>query len=205
MEPLQIKNVIFDVGNVLVRWSPVEIVRLTFGHSVEAEKMAQLLFSSQIWKDLNKGIISEEEAKLCYQREHKVTAEEMDRFFYYVKHTQILLYGSVELLKRIKSAGYSVYALTDNVNEIVEHLHATYEFWPLFDGAIISSEVQLLKPQPEIYQTLLSTYQLQAEETVFLDDMPYNVEGARTVGMSAIKFENAQQCESELKAMGLCF
>ncbi|HHF0551389.1 TPA: HAD family hydrolase [Vibrio diabolicus] len=205
MEPLQIKNVIFDVGNVLVRWSPVEIVRLTFGHSVEAEKMAQLLFSSQIWKDLNKGIISEKEAKLCYQREHQVTAEEMDRFFYYVKHTQILLYGSVELLKRVKSAGYRVYALTDNVNEIVEHLRATYEFWPLFDGAIISSEVQLLKPQAEIYQTLLSTYQLQAEETVFLDDMPYNVEGARAVGMEAIQFENAQQCESELKAMGLCF
>lgn len=205
MEPLQIKNVIFDVGNVLVRWSPVEIVRLTFGHSVEAEKMAQLLFSSQIWKDLNKGIISEKEAKLCYQREHTVTAEEMDRFFYYVKHTQILLYGSVELLKKIKSAGYRVYALTDNVNEIVEHLRATYEFWPLFDGAIISSEVQLLKPQAEIYQALLSTYQLQAEETVFLDDMPYNVEGARAVGMAAIQFENAQQCESELKAMGLCF
>ncbi|HHX8298977.1 TPA: HAD family hydrolase [Vibrio diabolicus] len=205
MEPLQIKNVIFDVGNVLVRWSPVEIVRLTFGHSVEAEKMAQLLFSSQIWKDLNKGIISEKEAKLCYQREHQVTAEEMDRFFYYVKHTQILLYGSVELLKRVKSAGYRVYALTDNVNEIVEHLRATYKFWPLFDGAIISSEVQLLKPQAEIYQTLLSTYQLQAEETVFLDDMPYNVEGARAVGMEAIQFENAQQCESELKAMGLCF
>ncbi|HHF2936905.1 TPA: HAD family hydrolase [Vibrio diabolicus] len=205
MEPLQIKNVIFDVGNVLVRWSPVEIVRLTFGHSVEAEKMAQLLFSSQIWKDLNKGIISEKEAKLCYQREHQVTAEEMDRFFYYVKHTQILLYGSVELLKRVKSAGYRVYALTDNVNEIVEHLRATYEFWPLFDGVIISSEVQLLKPQAEIYQALLSTYQLQAEETVFLDDMPYNVEGARAVGMEAIQFENAQQCESELKAMGLCF
>ncbi|MCS0389558.1 HAD family hydrolase [Vibrio diabolicus] len=205
MEPLQIKNVIFDVGNVLVRWSPVEIVRLTFGHSVEAEKMAQLLFSSQIWKDLNKGIISEKEAKLCYQREHQVTAEEMDRFFYYVKHTQILLYGSVELLKRVKSAGYRVYALTDNVNEIVEHLRATYEFWPLFDGAIISSEVQLLKPQAEIYQALLSTYQLQAEETVFLDDMPYNVEGPRAVGMEAIQFENAQQCESELKAMGLCF
>ncbi|MCG9775536.1 HAD family phosphatase, partial [Vibrio diabolicus] len=115
------------------------------------------------------------------------------------------LYGSVELLKKIKSAGYRVYALTDNVNEIVEHLRATYEFWPLFDGAIISSEVQLLKPQAEIYQALLSTYQLQAKETVFLDDMPYNVEGARAVGMAAIQFENAQQCESELKAMGLCF
>lgn len=102
MNSVQIKNVIFDVGNVLVRWSPVEIVRLTFGGSVESEKMAQMLFSSQIWKDLNKGTISEREAKQRYQREHQVTTEEMDRFFYYVKHTQILLYGSIELLKRVK-------------------------------------------------------------------------------------------------------
>ncbi|EGQ9573793.1 HAD family phosphatase [Vibrio alginolyticus] len=205
MNSVQIKNVIFDVGNVLVRWSPVEIVRLTFGGSVESEKMAQMLFSSQIWKDLNKGTISEREAKQRYQREHQVTTEEMDRFFYYVKHTQILLYGSIELLKRVKRAGYGVYALTDNINEIVEHLRTTYEFWPLFDGAIISSEVQLLKPQAEIYQTLLSKYQLNPEETVFLDDMPYNVEGAQAVGMAAIQFENAQQCELELKAMGVNF
>ncbi|EOX4902135.1 HAD family hydrolase [Vibrio alginolyticus] len=205
MNSVQIKNVIFDVGNVLVRWSPVEIVRLTFGGSVESEKMAQMLFSSQIWKDLNKGTISEREAKQRYQREHQVTTEEIDRFFYYVKHTQILLYGSIELLKRVKSAGYGVYALTDNINEIVEHLRTTYEFWPLFDGAIISSEVQLLKPQAEIYQTLLSKYQLNPEETVFIDDMPYNVEGARAVGMAAIQFKNAQQCELELKAMGVNF
>ncbi|EPM6961284.1 TPA: HAD family hydrolase [Vibrio alginolyticus] len=205
MNSVQIKNVIFDVGNVLVRWSPVEIVRLTFGGSVESEKMAQMLFSSQIWKDLNKGTISEREAKQRYQREHQVTTEEMGRFFYYVKHTQILLYGSIELLKRVKRAGYGVYALTDNINEIVEHLRTTYEFWPLFDGAIISSEVQLLKPQAEIYQTLLSKYQLNPEETVFLDDMPYNVEGAQAVGMAAIQFENAQQCELELKAMGVNF
>ncbi|HHF3241208.1 TPA: HAD family hydrolase [Vibrio alginolyticus] len=205
MNSVQIKNVIFDVGNVLVRWSPVEIVRLTFGGSVESEKMAQMLFSSQIWKDLNKGTISEREAKQRYQREHQVTTEEMDRFFYYVKHTQILLYGSIELLKRVKRAGYGVYALTDNINEIVEHLRTTYEFWPLFDGAIISSEVQLLKPQAEIYQTLLSKYQLNPEETVFLDDMPYNVEGAQAVGMAAIQFANAQQCELELKAMGVNF
>ncbi|MDF5463054.1 HAD family phosphatase, partial [Vibrio parahaemolyticus] len=83
MNSVQIKNVIFDVGNVLVRWSPVEIVRLTFGGSVESEKMAQMLFSSQIWKDLNKGTISEREAKQRYQREHQVTTEEMGRFFYY--------------------------------------------------------------------------------------------------------------------------
>ncbi len=69
MESSQIKNVVFDVGNVLVRWSPPEIVRLTFGHSVDAEQMAKRLFSNKIWLDLNKGLISEEEAIHRYQQE----------------------------------------------------------------------------------------------------------------------------------------
>lgn len=69
----------------------------------------------------------------------------------------------------------------------------------------MSAEVALLKPQPEIYQALLSRYDLNPSETVFLDDMPYNVEGAKQVGMAAIQFENASQCESELKEMGLSF
>lgn len=69
----------------------------------------------------------------------------------------------------------------------------------------MSAEVELLKPQPEIYQALLSRYDLNPSETVFLDDMPYNVEGAKQVDMAAIQFENASQCESELKEMGLSF
>ncbi|EGR1221253.1 TPA: HAD family hydrolase [Vibrio parahaemolyticus] len=205
MESSQIKNVVFDVGNVLVRWSPPEIVRLTFGHSVDAEQMAKRLFSNKIWLDLNKGLISEEEVIHRYQQELDLTAEECCCFFYYVKQTQIQLFGSVELLQKVKQAGYGVYALTDNVVEIVEHLKSTYNFWPLFDGAIVSAEVELLKPQPEIYQALLSRYDLNPSETVFLDDMPYNVEGAKQVGMAAIQFENASQCESELKEMGLSF
>lgn len=205
MQSIAIKNVVFDVGNVLVRWSPLEIVRLTFGNDVDAEALAKDLFMSTIWLDLNKGLITEAQAKQRYQSEKALSDSEVERFFYYVKHTQLLMYGSVELLKRIKAAGYNVFALTDNVVEIVEFLKATYDFWPLFEGATVSSELGLLKPQPEIYQSLLETHQLLAQETVFLDDMPYNVEGARAVGLAAIQFKHAEQCEHELKAMGLRF
>ncbi len=96
-----------------------------------------------------------------------------------------------------------VYALTDNVVEIVEYLKNTYQFWTLFDGAAVSAELGLLKPQPEIYQALLSNYGLKASETVFLDDMPYNVEGAKAVGMAAIQFTDAVQCEISLQALGV--
>ncbi|CAE6940603.1 hypothetical protein ACOMICROBIO_LKFPLAJE_03699 [Vibrio sp. B1FIG11] len=205
MQPVEIKNVVFDVGNVLVRWSPIEIVRLTFGNDVDAEALAKDLFTSAIWLDLNKGLITETQAKQRYQLEKQLSESEAERFFYYVKHTQLLIYGSVDLLKRIKSAGYRVFALTDNVVEIVEYLKATYDFWPLFEGTTVSAELGLLKPQPEIYQNLLETHQLLAKETVFLDDMPYNVEGAREIGIEAIQFKHAEQCECELNAMGLSF
>ncbi|HDM8206954.1 TPA: HAD family phosphatase [Vibrio campbellii] len=205
MQPVEIKNVVFDVGNVLVRWSPIEIVRLTFGNDVDAEALAKDLFTSAIWLDLNKGLLTETQAKQRYQLEKQLSESEAERFFYYVKHTQLLIYGSVDLLKRIKSAGYRVFALTDNVVEIVEYLKATYDFWPLFEGTTVSAELGLLKPQPEIYQSLLETHQLLAKETVFLDDMPYNVEGAREVGIEAIQFKHAERCECELKAMGLSF
>ena len=131
------------------------------------------------------------------------TELECERLFYYVKQTQILIYGSVELIRRCKSAGYRVFALTDNVHEIVSHLKATYTFWDLFEGAIVSAEVGLLKPQVEIYESLLYQYGLEASETVFIDDMPYNVAGAESVGMNAILFKNTYQCAQALKALGV--
>lgn len=200
-----IKNVVFDVGNVLVRWAPLEIARLTFGDVEDLEQRARAVFQSETWLELNKGHLSEQQAKQRYQDTIGLSELECDKLFYYVKQTQLLIYGSVDLLKRIKQAGYHVYALTDNVHEIVAYLKETYDFWPLFEGATVSAELGLLKPQPEIYQSLLATNQLKAEETVFLDDMPYNVEGAQREGMAGIQFQSAYQCEQELKAMGLDF
>ncbi|MCF7483120.1 HAD family phosphatase [Vibrio sp. J1-1] len=205
MKSNTIKNVVFDIGNVVVRWAPLEIVRLTFGNIDSAEEKVKSIFQSDTWLDLNKGIISESEAKLQYQQLLGFSELDCERLFYYVKQTQILIYGSVELIRRVKAAGYRVFALTDNVHEIVSYLKETYAFWNLFEGATVSAELGLLKPQPEIYQSLLTQYALKASETVFIDDMPYNVEGAETVGMAAIQFESAVQCEADLKSLGLKF
>ncbi|KLV05200.1 HAD family hydrolase [Photobacterium aquae] len=207
MDICKIKHVVFDVGNVIVRWSPIEIVRLTFGEQPqdEAEQLASCIFQSDIWLELNKGLLSAQQAKIRYEQELGLSARDCEQLFYYIMHTQLLIFGTVDLIKRLKSAGYRVYALTDNVVEIVEHLKSTYDFWPLFDGAVVSADLGLLKPQLEIYQSLLSCYQLDGDESVFIDDMARNVEGAKLAGMSAIQFENAAQCEQALRFLGLSF
>ena len=205
MQAKNIKNVVFDIGNVIVRWSPIEITRLTFGEVNDLQQRSNSIFQSDIWLDLNKGKISESEAKERYQQSIALSESECDQLFYYVKQTQILLYGSIDLLKRVKAAGYRVYALTDNVTDIVEHLKSTHSFWSEFDGTIVSADLGILKPQPEIYHALFNQYALEPKETVFIDDMPNNVKGAESTGMYAIQFINSSQCEKSLKTLGLLF
>lgn len=199
----KVRNIVFDVGNVIVRWEPLEIIRLTFVESEDHEQLSKAIFQSQTWVNLNKGLISETAAKTQYQQILGLSEWESEQLFYYVKQTQRLIAGSIELIQHIKSAGYSVYALTDNVHEIVSYLKSTYSFWLLFDGAIVSADVGVLKPQPEIYHSLLNKFELIASETVFIDDMLYNVEGAKSVGMHAIQFEDIDQCEKDLISLGL--
>ncbi len=196
---------VFDVGNVLVRWNPVEIIRLTFGDDVDAVELAKRVFQHELWLSLNRGELTEEEAKQQYVNTFSLSSNEVERLFYYIKQTQIPLFGTVALMRKLKAAGYATYALTDNVHEIVSFLKQEYAFWPLFDGAIVSAEVGCLKPNADIFHRLLDTFHLQANETVFLDDVAKNVEGAQKVGMLAIQFTLASQAERDLKALGLRF
>ena len=98
---------------------------------------------------------------------------------------------------------YRLFALTDNVHEIVAHLQDTHQFWPLFEGATVSAEVGLLKPDPLIYRHLLDTHGLEADETVFLDDIPRNVAGAKDAGIHAFLFTTAEQAEADLASLGV--
>ncbi|KJG12738.1 HAD family hydrolase [Photobacterium iliopiscarium] len=203
MNQPKIKNVIFDIGNVLVRWSPLEIVKLTFGEQVDTTEYAKRIFFSDLWQQLNKGELTESQAKLAYQQQLAFSFQQVEALFYYIKETQIQIYGMQALLKTVKDTGYNVYALTDNVIEIVETLQQRYNFWPLFDGAIISAEVGCLKPNPDIYHCLLARYQLTANESVFIDDVLKNIEGAQHVGLYGIHFENVDQCRLALNELGV--
>ncbi|OLQ94578.1 HAD family hydrolase [Vibrio ponticus] len=203
MSSKSIKNIIFDLGNVIVRWSPTEIVRLTFGDSPRVNTLTKQIFQSQIWQAANRGELSEQEVQTALKKEFGLSSLQAEKLSYYVKQTQLVLFGSVELVKQVKDAGYNVYALSDNVHEIVDYLKQQYDFWSLFDGVVISADVGCLKPNPEIYHALLEQYQLDAAECLFIDDMPYNVEGAQAVGMSALQFEHAEQCLQDLKRLGV--
>ena len=205
MDTTAVKNVVFDIGNVMVKWSPAEIIRKTFGEDADVEYYLKAIFQHTLWYALNKGEMTEEEAKAQYREALGLSAGETDRLFDNIKDSQDLLDGSVKLLERLHEAGYPLYALTDNVKEIVAYLKRRYDFWKYFQGVVVSAEVNCLKPDPEIYYHLLESNGIEAGETIFFDDMPANVRGAQDVGLKAIQFQDAERCVSDLRDIGLRF
>jgi putative hydrolase of the HAD superfamily len=202
-----IKNVVFDIGNVFVRWSPPEVVRRCFDLAPEtaANRERTMLLRSPLWLRLNRGEVTGAEAELAYQAEHGLTKDQAAALLFHAMDHQELVEGTEAIARRLRSAGYPLFALTANVREIVAHLKRRYQFWELFDGAVVSAEVGMLKPHEGIFRHLVDTFGLEPAETVFLDDIQANVDGAMRVGLQARLFTTAEQCEHDLRALGLEF
>lgn len=201
-----IKNVVFDIGNVFVRWSPETVVERVFGaavNSAENAARARSIFGSSAWIDVNCGLLTMKSAIAELSRQNNLTAADADALMFHITDHLDALPGTEALAHRLKSAGYRIFALTDNVHEIVAYLKARHSFWPLFEGVANSAEIGVMKPDPGIYQRLLDDYGLYAADCIFMDDILRNVEGAKSIGMSAFVFENARQAEGALRASGL--
>ena len=204
-EPLMpiLRNVIFDVGNVLVRWSPAEIIHLTFTHPFQTNVWIQKIFKHETWQLLNLGLVTEAEAQTRYQTLYGLTPSQTARLFYYIKATQIPIYQSQDLLEHAQQAGLRVFGLTDNIKEIVAHLRQQYDFWQWFEAVVVSAEVGMMKPHPEIFQYLLQHHQLHADETVFIDDHLPNIAAASSLGMHTIHFVDAEDTARQLQLLGV--
>jgi putative hydrolase of the HAD superfamily len=203
-----IKNVIFDVGNVFVQWSPKEIVERCFNlpkGSDENSRRAEALFQNTLWKSLNRGELTQREVEQAYQAQFGLSAEQTRMLFFHIMDHQEVIDGTEEVARRLRKAGYRVFALTDNVLEIVAYLKNRHRFWTLFEGAVVSAELGTLKPDPAIFRHAIEKFNLLPEETVFFDDVKANVDGASSIGMKARIFTTPSGCAEDLQALGLSF
>lgn len=192
-----IKNIIFDVGNVLLKWQP-ETVVARFFPGEQALLLTQIMFRSQHWRNLNLGKLTEAELIHIYHQELGINGDLLRQLMQAVKESLLPVDHSLELLNNLYQSGYSLFSLTDNVHEIMAYLKLKYNFWDLFKGVVVSAEVGYLKPMKQIYQKLIDLYDLDPQQSVFIDDLQVNVEGAKALGMQGIQFLSARQCLIEL-------
>lgn len=199
----KIQAVIFDFGNVLLEWNPRHVYRRYFPNE---EAMEQFLHEVNFmdWNaQQDKGrTFAEGVAELSKHFPHY---SELIQAYHDNWEDSIGEYfeGTVEIMKQLKKAGYPLYGLSNWSAETFPIAREKYNFFNLLDDMVISGEVGMIKPEPEIFEHLLERIGKLAQECLFIDDSLANIQQAQKMGFTAIHFESAEQLEDELKILKL--
>lgn len=177
-----IKNIIFDMGGVLIDYNPEKTLYSLFDKET-ADILLREIFRNPVWNDKDRGIIFPDE--IMEQKRSAIPAvifdkvsEMVNNFYPYMPPFEKMY----DLVKQLKENGYGIYLLSNASSDF----HIRREGIPalsLFDGVIISADYKLLKPEKEIYLTLYEKFSLKPEECFFIDDVQKNIDGAKATGM----------------------
>ena len=197
-----IKNVVFDIGKVLIRFEP----RIYIGRNVddkEAEIVYKAVFMGEEWVKLDRGTLTDEEAIeiVCkkYPKNEKCIRDIMLNWH----EMQTPLEDTVKVYRKLKENGYKIYLLSNYHESAFHKIYEKYDFIRQADGGIISSSVKYLKPEEEIYKCLLEKYNLIPKECVFIDDTLDNVKAAEKIGFNIVHFVSAEDLIDRLSNMGV--
>jgi 2-haloacid dehalogenase len=200
-----INTIIFDLGNVLIDWSPLHVFDENYFDSAEKR---DYFFSHICTMDWNE---QQDEGRSIVE----ATMELIEKFpdweqpirDYYGRWTEMLggpIPESVEIFRQLKASGkYKIYALTNWQAGLFDIALVRYNFLHWFDGRVVSGEEKMRKPFPEFYQLLLNRYNVKAEEALFIDDNLRNVKAAEKLGIISFQFTDATSLLKNLKSYQL--
>jgi putative hydrolase of the HAD superfamily len=196
-------NLIFDLGGVVVRWDPAAIIASVFDDEELQARVRKGVFAHADWLELDRGTLDREEAIRRAAQRTGMAESEIRRLLLAVPPSLVPIPETVDLLYRLKAKSYPLYCLSNMHVASIEHLEREQEFFEVFTGKVISCRLKLCKPEPAIYEQALKVNGLEANDTVFIDDVDVNIEAAAKIGLHTILFRNAAQCERELRALGV--
>ena len=180
------KNVVFDMGNVLVNYDPDLVTKQYTDDPDLIREVHNVLFCSQEWLKLDAGLISEESALQSVLKRFRT---EEDRslaakcFWDWDKYNMHPAPGMAEIIQELKARGNGVYVLSNASIRLPKVYRRVMPAAELYDGVFFSAEYRCIKPQAMIYETFLKQFNLKAGDCFFIDDLPENIEGAKDVGM----------------------
>ena len=195
---------IFDMGRVLLNFDPSLCIDPHLTDPADREEIARVAFASPEWKMLDAGTITDEEALAAWQSRlpRRLRAPMAAIFEDWHRHMPEIP-EMTALVRDLRAAGYPVYLLS-NVSLRFAQLKEYFPIFPLMQGYVTSAEELVCKPDRKIYEILLNRYHLTAEDCIFVDDLPANVEGAKAVGMQGYVFDgDAEKLRRILIEMGV--
>ena len=194
---------VFDLGGVLIDWNPRYVYRVLFEGDEEKVEWFLSNICTAAWNEQQDAGRSFDEAVRVLTGEYP--EYELSIRAYYDRWEEMLggaIEGTVQLLAELKERGVPLFALTNWSAESFPIARQKYPFFDWFDGIVVSGEVGMIKPHPQIFRHLVSTHEIQPEHAVFIDDNLHNVEAARQLGFHGVHFLSPTQLRAELEALG---
>ena len=182
-----IKNIIFDVGDVLLEYRWKDML-MDYGlPEDEAVKVGRLMFDDPLWTEMDLVDSEQEEYIISqYREKYPEYAETIAWFINHPEYMHVTRDDVWERVHQLKQLGFKLYLLSNYPENMFEKHARHAAFMADMDGEVVSFQVHKVKPDPEIYQCLLEKYGLQPEECLFFDDRPQNAEAAENLGINAI-------------------
>ena len=156
------------------------------------------IFEHSDWIELDRGAISIEQAIARGASRTGLPREDIERIFREVPRFLTPMQETIDLIHSLRKTNCRLFVLSNMHLASITYLEQKHKIWDLFDGTVISCRIQMVKPEIEIYKHLVATWELEATETVFIDDMDENLAAAASIGIHPIKFVNASQCRRHL-------
>ena len=206
------KNVVFDLGAVLLSWEPVSLVHAVLApHTPTAQAehaLAREMFHHEDWLGFDRGTHSLEDAIGRMALRLSLPLERLNSTLAPMGERLEPIAVTLELLgalcaRRDQGEALRLYYLSNMPAPYAAHLEATHPLSTWFSDGVFSSRVKLVKPEPAIFHEAARRFGVTPRDTLFIDDFALNVKAARALGWQGLHFLSAEQCEAELVALGL--
>ncbi len=188
----EIDSVIFDIGNVLMPWTP-RLFMFELGISPELfDRLEAVLNKGPMWEVMDQGKMTNNELIEYASKREPGLKKEISKFVLGWPSLMNVQPDNIDTFYRCKENGCEVFILSNFSKESFESVRRRNAFFEDADGIIVSSYYKIMKPMPEIYQLLLKTYSIAPEKSVFIDDIEENIKGAEREHINGIVLpENA--------------
>jgi putative hydrolase of the HAD superfamily len=196
---MPIKNVVFDVGGVLLEWNPSATVAQLHPDPEIQARIRREMFEHADWHEFDRGGLTYQGAIEHFARQTGLTPAETRRLIDTTADSLQPIAGTLRLLEDLAAAGAHLYLLSNMPSSTYEFLSRKHSFFAKFRYLVISGQILLIKPDPAIYKHLVAKTGILPAESVFIDDLPKNVVAARECGLHAIQFRDPESCRVELR------
>lgn len=178
-----IKNIIFDLGNVIISFNQNKIISNFTQKEEEIKYICDEIFHAPEWELMDLGNITNDEAIEIINKRNGYKYQKLTENFLHEWYKKRLFNNDViKVAKDLSKKGYKLFVLSNMANSTYEYLRKN-EFFSLCSGIIISAYEHVLKPDKKIYRLLLERYNLNAEECFFIDDREENIIAGEKLGM----------------------